>query len=169
MVSTRTPPAQAPGARTRRQRARSAHATRRGWALVDVIIGGVILAIGLAAVIGLSQRSLAMQQRAEREIVAAQLLDGLLNEVLATGPVEWLMTQPTDGRCDEPFDDWEWSLAIVKQGLGDPYRVTAVVTDGTGSEYMVDTLMAPNLSEEEEPERAPATPIDRQERYDQLQ
>lgn len=169
MVSTHARRFTAFGAGGRSNRAHAEGAIRRGWALVDVIIGGVILAIGLAAVIGLSQRSLAMQQRAEREIIAAQLLDGLLNEVLATGPVEWLMTQPSDGRCDEPFDDWEWSLAIVKQGLGDPYRVTAVVTDGAGAEYMVDTLMAPNLSEDEEPERAPSTPIDRQERYDQLQ
>ena len=51
---------------------------RRGWALIDVIVGGVILGIGMAAVISIAERSLAMQQRSERELVAAQLLDGLL-------------------------------------------------------------------------------------------
>ena len=34
--------------------------TRSGWALIDVIIGGVILGIGLAAVISIAERSLAM-------------------------------------------------------------------------------------------------------------
>jgi hypothetical protein len=68
-------------------------ATRRGWALIDVIIGGVILAIGLAAVISIAERSLAMQQRSERELLAAQLLDGLLNEVLSVGVVEWSTTR----------------------------------------------------------------------------
>ncbi|MBL9140979.1 MAG: hypothetical protein JNK53_03850 [Phycisphaerae bacterium] len=142
---------------------------RRGWALLDVIVGGVILAVGLAAVIGLVERSLAMQQRAEREMVAAQLLDSKLNEVLAIGPVDWMMNQSSDGDCDEPFSDWQWSIAITKQGLGDPYRVVAVVTDRTGHEYMVDTLMAPRLTEDPEPARTPDEPIERQERYDALQ
>lgn len=139
---------------------------RRGWALIDVIVGGVILGVGLAAIISLAERSLAMQQRAEREIIAAQLLDGLLSEVLALGPVDWMMTQPSDGRCDDPHGDWEWSLTITKQGLGDPYRVYAVVTDRNGQQYPVDTLMAPRITEDEEPARTPETPIDRQGRYD---
>lgn len=140
---------------------------RRGWALIDVIVGGVILAIGLAAVLSIAQRSLAMQQRAEREIVAAQLLDGLLNEVLATGPVDWLDTRATDGRCDAPFDSWSWELDIRKQDVGEPYRVRAFVRDEHGTEFHVETLMAPRLTEDAEPERAPTTPIDRQGRYDQ--
>ena len=94
---------------------------RRGWALIDVIIGGVILGIGLAAVISIAERSLAMQQRSERELVAAQLLDGLLNEVLAVGVVEWQLSRAADGAFDAPFDKWQWQLDIQKRGLGDPY------------------------------------------------
>ena len=33
----------------------------------------------------------------------AQLLDGLLNEVLSTGVVEWQMSRATDGAFDAPF------------------------------------------------------------------
>ncbi len=141
---------------------------RGGWALIDVIVGGVILGIGLAAVISIAERSLAMQQRSEREIIAAQLLDGLLNEVLATGPVEWSMTRANDGRFDAPFETWDWQLDIKKQEVGDPYRVYATVHDDRGLAYEVETLMAPKLTDEEEPSRAPTTPIDRQGRYDKL-
>lgn len=142
--------------------------TRRGWALVDVIVGGVILGIGLAAVISIAERSLAMQQRAERELVAAQLIDGLLSEVLSVGVVEWDLTRAADGTFDAPFEAWTWELDIDKQGLGDPYRVMAVARDGIGGEYRVETLMAP-APENGPPElpRTPEAPIDRQGRYDE--
>lgn len=146
---------------------RRAH-VRRGWALVDVIVGGVILAVGLAAVISIAERSLAMQQRSERELVAAQLLDGLLAEVLSVGVVEWDLTRSPSGAFDAPFDGWEWELAIDKQGTGDPYRVVAIARDRDGAEFRVETLMAPRPENTEEPQRAPTVPIDRQARYDEL-
>lgn len=141
--------------------------TRRGWALIDVVLGGVILGIGLAAVISIAERALAMQQRSERELVAAQLLDGLLSEVVATGVVEWQLTRSSDGGFDAPFDAWQWELDIRKQGLGDPYDVVAVARDERGLEYRVHTLMAPRPDNFEEPARAPETPIDREGRYAQ--
>lgn len=144
-------------------------ARRRAFALIDVIIGGVILGIGLAAVLSIAERSLAMQQRSERDLVAATLVDGLLNEVLATGPVEWMEQRAQDGRFDAPFQDWQWQVEIRKQEVGDPYRVMAVVRDPNGTAYEVETLMAPRITEAEEPERRPQTPIDRQARYDQTQ
>jgi general secretion pathway protein I len=144
-------------------------ARRRAFALIDVIIGGVILGIGLAAVLSIAERSLAMQQRSERDLVAATLVDGLLNEVLATGPVEWMEQRAGDGRFDAPFQEWQWQVEIRKQEVGDPYRVMAVVRDPNGTAYEVETLMAPRITEAEEPERRPETPIDRQARYDQTQ
>jgi hypothetical protein len=142
-------------------------ATRRGWALIDVIIGGVILAIGLAAVISIAERSLAMQQRSERELLAAQLLDGLLNEVLSVGVVEWSTTRSQSGTFDSPFQQWQWELEIRKQGLGDAWRVMAVARDDRAGEYRVETLIAPKPEDVDEPGRTPETPIDRQARYDQ--
>ncbi len=147
-------------------RLRRAVAVRRGWALLDVIVGGTILGIGLAAIISLAERSLAMQQRAEREVVAATLLDGLLNEVLSVGPVDWQTTRASDGHFDVPFERWSWRVDVTKQGLGDPYRVVATVLDDREHAYVIDTLMAPRLTDDEEPDRAPTTPIDRQKRYE---
>jgi len=148
--------------RVRRPRA------RRGWALVDVIVGGVILGIGLATVISIAERSLAMQQRSERELVAAQLLDGLLAEVLSVGVAEWDLTRSPTGAFDAPFEEWEWELRIDKQGTGDPYRVLAVARNRDGAEFRAETLMAPRPEGAEEPQRAPTAPIDRQARYDEL-
>ena len=140
---------------------------RRGWALVDVVVGGVILAIGLATVVSIAERSLAMQQRAERELVAAQLIDGLLSEVLSVGIAEWDLSRAPTGAFDAPFEDWEWELVIDKQGAGDPYRVMAIARDRDGAEFRVETLMAARPENTEEPQRAPTTPIDRQARYDE--
>jgi hypothetical protein len=148
----------------RRRRA----AARGGWALVDVIVGGVILGIGLATVVSIAERSLAMQQRSERELVAGQLLDGLLSEVLSVGVVEWDLTRAPTGSFDAPFDQWEWELRIDKQGTGDPYRVLATARDRDGTEFRVETLLAPRPENTEEPQRAPTTPIDRQARYAEL-
>ena len=142
---------------------------RRGWALVDVIVGGVILAVGLAAVVSIAQRALAMQQRAEREVVAAALIDGLLNEVLATGVVEWQLTRLPDGSFDAPFEDWEWTVEIKAQAQGDPHRVVALVRDPVGTEHRIETLIAPRPDNLPDPVRMPSTPVDRQARYEALQ
>ncbi len=149
-------------------RRRARRTSRRGWALVDVIVGGVILGIGLATVVSIAERSLAMQQRSERELVAAQLLDGLLSEVLSVGVVEWDLARSPTGTFDAPFDQWEWELQIDKQGTGDPYRVLATARDRDGAEFRVETLMAPQPENTEEPQRAPTAPIDRQARYDEV-
>lgn len=152
---------------TTRARASARMRARGGWALVDVIIGGMILAIGLATVVSIAERSLAMQQRAERETVAATLLDGLLSDVLATGVVEWETTRTPEGAFDPPFDAWAWALDIDAQGLGDPYRVAATVRDPNGGEYRVETLIAPRPDGAPEVQRAPEVPLDRQSRYDE--
>jgi hypothetical protein len=86
--------------------------------------------------------------------------------VLSTGVVEWQLGRASDGTFDAPFEEFKWELDIRKQGLGDPYEVTAIARDIRGTEYRVDTLMAPRPENTEEPTRAPTTPIDRQARYD---
>ena len=55
---------------------------RKGIALIDVIIGSVMLAVGLAVVISMSSRSLLRQSNAERQITASWLADELLTMAL---------------------------------------------------------------------------------------
>jgi len=141
--------------------------SRRGWALVDVIVGGIILAIGLATVVSIAERSLAMQQRAERELVAAELVDGLLAEVLSVGVAEWELTRATTGAFafEVPLEPDGVATAVCTWRYG--FAGAIARADRDGAEFRVETLMAARPENTEEPQRAPTTPIDRQARYDE--
>lgn len=139
----------------------------RGFALLDAILGGLLLAMALAAVLSLAARSLQMERRGENEVVAAALLDELLSMVLVEGPAEYPKRHDLAGRFDPPFDAWEYELQIEAQGLGDPWRVVALVRDPVGSVHRCGTLIAPRLDEVPEPARRPPKRIDREERIEQ--
>ncbi len=145
----------------------SHRAMRRGFAMLDAILGGVLLAVGLAAVVTLASRSLQMERRGEREVVAAALLDEILSEVLVEGPVDYPKVFDTAGACEAPFEDWEFEVVIEAQGLGDPHRVTAIVRDPAGGEHRCATLMAPRTNDEPRPTRKPTTPLDRDQRNEE--
>ncbi len=61
---------------------------RRGVALMDAIVGGVMLGIGLAVILSLASRAMAMQANGAKQITAAWLADDLLAMVLVEGPVD---------------------------------------------------------------------------------
>ncbi len=152
-----------------RPRARPVTALRRGFALVDAIIGGVILAIGLAAILSLTAHALTMQRSGEIAIRASHLCDELLSLVLMEGPEDFIDMYDTFGRFDEPFDDFDFAVELDDRGEGLPWRVTATVFHrATGEDFSVQTMIAMRGGEEPNPERAPPEPLDRQGRYDEL-
>lgn len=138
----------------------------RAFALLEVVVAGIILAIGLGSVVSLAARSLMEQQRGERAVVAASLLDGLLGEVLMDGPVNWPKLHDRSGRFDPPFADYEYEVQIEEAEPGDPCDVLAIVHDATGREYRCATRIALRLGEEPDPERMPTEPFDRQGYFD---
>ena len=125
---------------------------RRGFALVDAIIGGALLALALTGVVTLSQRSLAMLQRGEREAIAAAMLDELLSQVVTEGPNAFSRTRETEGRM---------AVEIRPGAVGDPYDVLAMVRDDVGGEYRCATRVAPHDEQAPPVERAPTEPLDR--------
>ena len=133
----------------------------RGFALIDAIIGGALLALGLASIVTLSQRSLAMLQRGEREAMAAAMLDELLSQVVTEGPTAFSRVREQAGVMPEPWPQWQFTVDIQAGGEGDPYDVLATVRDPTGSEYRCATRVAPHDDSSMPPDRAPTTPIDR--------
>ncbi|MEY4183480.1 MAG: hypothetical protein RLZZ217_2106 [Planctomycetota bacterium] len=150
---------------------------RRGFALIEVVIAGVILAVGLAGglagIINVSMRAMEMQRRGEAEVIASSLLDGLLSQVLVDGVTEFPKLNATSGRLnatsgrfDPPFEDWEFEVLIDPEGLGDPYTVTALVRDARGQAYTAETRIAPRLGEDPNPDRRPPEPFDRQSAYE---
>ncbi len=142
---------------------------RRGFALVDAVIGGVILAVGLAAILTLTARAMMMQRSGETAIIAAHLCDELLAQVLMEGPEDYIDLYDSFGRFHEPFDEFDFAVELDDRGEGLPWRVTATVFHRpTGESFSVQTMIATRGGEEPNPDRTPPEPIDRQGRYDEL-
>jgi len=109
-----------------------------------------------------------MERRGEQEIIAAALLDGILSMVVVEGPAEYPKRHDMSGRCDAPFDAWEYEVTIESQGLGDPWRVLALVRDPSGATHRCGTLVAPRLDDVTVPVRRPPQRMEREERYEQI-
>ena len=141
--------------------------SRRGIALVDVIIGGVLLSMGLAVVISLSTRALRTQTDSEKLLTASWLADEFLSMVLIEGPVNYPKLYDAHGRCSPPFEEFEYDVLIEDQGVGVPLRVTATVYwEGPAGlrNVQVQTLIADRGTEPNEL-RAPYEPVDRINRW----
>lgn len=140
---------------------------RRGFALVDVILGGILLSIGLAAIISLATRALKAQTDGEKQMTAAWLCDELLSLVVVDGPVNYPRQHDTSGQFEYPFQDFAFDLEITSQGNGLPYAVTATVSWEAGRgrrNVQVQTLIAERKDDPDEL-RTPEEPIDRDERW----
>jgi type II secretory pathway pseudopilin PulG len=138
---------------------------RRGFALIEVVIAGIVLAIGLSAVVSVAARALADQQRGEHAVAAATLLDGLLAQVLVDGPVDYVRMNGSNGRCPDPWEDFEYEVRIEDATPGDACDVLAIVRDPNGREYRCATRIAPRVGNEPAPERRPPEPVDRDGRW----
>jgi len=147
---------------------RSRRRIRRGYALVDAIVAGIILAVGLAAIIALSARALALQRQGEVQLIAATLLDELLATVVMEGPTDFREMYDTFGRYPPPFQDYEFFVKLEDRGRGSTYRVTANVRHRpTDIEYSVETYIGDREGDDPNPVREPPEPIDRESIYDE--
>lgn len=134
------------------------------FALVEVIVASLILAIAVSVMIGLAARSVSMQSEGERIDTAARLADERLNLVLALGPEKYLSVFPRSGPCDEPFSDYAYELTIEPQGPGRAYLVRADVSWPAGTRrrsVSLETLIAPRLGEDPDPDRKPRETLTR--------
>ncbi|MFO0827049.1 MAG: hypothetical protein U0572_02780 [Phycisphaerales bacterium] len=161
MVSCR--PSERAAARGRRQVV--ATGARRAFALIEVLVGGILLAIGLSAVLVIGSRALDMQRRGERDVIASALLDGILSQMLADGPKDYVDMYPLSGTCDPPFTDFDYAIEVDDGAPGVPFRVLVRVSHITGQEWFCETSIAPKLGDEPDPDRMPEEPLDRQARY----
>ena len=146
---------------------RSRALSRRGIALMDVILGSLMLGIGLTVIVSLASRSISLQAQSQRQLTAAWLVDELLAMVLVEGPVVYPKLYATDGRFDFPFEDYEYEVRIEDIGLRQPFRVTAVVRWPHSGEYRqveAQTFIAERQGDPNQV-RMPVEPIDRIGRY----
>jgi hypothetical protein len=129
-------------------------------------VGGILLAVGLAAILSLGARAMNLHQRGEREIIAAALLDDYLSTVLADGPKEFPDLHEMRGTCDAPFEDFDFLIEIDEGNSGVPYKVAVTVQHtGTGDAWVIETYIAAKLGDDPDPVRTPPEPIDREQRY----
>jgi len=138
---------------------------RRGVAMIDVLVATIILGVALAVILGIVSRALDARARGEELRDAAMLIDEQLNLVLARGPDDYGREFPTEGRCDPPFEEYEFELEIGSGGAGDAYLVTATVSwssAGRRRAEKVSTLMAPRIGDDPDPIRVPAQIVDRE-------
>lgn len=138
--------------------------SRRGMALMDVLVAGLVLSGALVAVLGIASRSLSAQVRGQQIEQAAMVLDSLLNDVLALGPAKYLKSGEMGGTVDPPFDEYTYRISIDDISPDQPFRVTARVwweTAGGEQTIEVQALMAKRLGDEPDPEREPTQPVER--------
>ncbi|MDA0803224.1 MAG: type II secretion system protein [Planctomycetota bacterium] len=145
--------------------------TTRGFALVEVLVAGIVLAIGMAAIVSIMSQSLANQRRGEFAVAAASILDELLSEVVLMGPDEFGLYRPLNGPCEDPWQDFTYEVAIDgAEAPGLPATVLATVTDPLGRRHQCETKVAPRPEmEEEDRDRRPEEPFDREQRHDELE
>lgn len=137
------------------------------FALIDVIIGTVVLGIGLTVVISLAARSLKTQSDGEKRITASWLADELLATVLMEGPVAYPKMYDNHGFFTYPFEEFEFDVFIEDQGLSVPHRVTATIgwNGAAGPQQIqVQTLISERGGDPNQP-RAPLEPVDRMARW----
>ncbi len=131
---------------------------RAGVVLVDVLVATVLLGVALTALISMTGRALASQRQGEQMQAAAMLIEEQLNLVLARGPDSYASRFPVEGSCDAPFGEYRYKLEFTEGQGGDAYRVVATVSWGTGARARsesVETMVAPRLGDEPDPDRRP--------------
>lgn len=133
--------------------------------MVDAIAGAVILGVALAALLGVVGRAIDQQARGEELRVAAMLLDEQLNLVLMRGADSYETRFDTEGACDPPFEGYTYRIEILGGEAGFPYLVRATVSwdrNGRTRSESVETLIAPRLGDDPDPERTPDEGVTRE-------
>lgn len=136
---------------------------RDAFALLDVLVAGVLMGVALVTIVGLGGRALAAQRDGEALMQAAMLADELLSEVLAVGPEVFLDEYPQDGRAPAPYENLSYVIEFEEGGLSRPYTVTVEVRTDRENDapIRVGTQIAPRLGDEPDPDRRPEEAIDR--------
>lgn len=141
---------------------RSRGRRRHGVMLVDAIVATLLLAASLSVVLSLVSRALTTQRQGERLEVAAMLLDEQLQMVVARGPDDYAQRFGLEGRCEEPFEAYSYRLGIDAGKSGEAFVVRATISwEEGGRRYAesIETLVAPRVGDEPDPDRKPQESI----------
>jgi type II secretory pathway pseudopilin PulG len=117
---------------------------RRGFTLVEALVAGMILALGVA-VIGTSvSRAYGSLSDARDERRAAMLLDELLTKIDLIGPARIASEGPRQGQFDDADERFSWSIDIQSRPQGHLYEVTVTLSwpsDGRHKSVRIQTYL----------------------------
>jgi len=138
---------------------------------MDAVIAGVLLAIGMIAILGIGGQALTLQRRGEIDVRAAGAIDEMLSNVLTEGPVYFAENYPSRGSFDPagPYGDFEYEINILQGGSGVPAHIELTVTHASGRSYAIETRIAEKRGDEPDPVREPSEPLDRLLRIEERQ
>lgn len=138
---------------------------QRGFLLVDVIVGTVLLGVALGGILAVSTRALAMQREAADLRQAGMVADEVMSTIHAYGTEEYTQVLRPRGRAGAPFERFEYEVDVDTGGSGEPdvvnIRVRWQSATGQPRSFVLDALVAPRLGDEPDPNRQPPEPIDR--------
>lgn len=137
----------------------------RGFLLVDVIVGTVLLGIALGAILTVSVRALGMQREAADLRQAGMVADEIMSTVHAYGTQEYTRVIRARGRASEPFERFSYEVDVDSGRVGEPDEVEVLVSwqsaAGQPRSFRLQALIAPRLGDEPDPNRQPPEPIER--------
>lgn len=145
-------------------KSRAAKLHRRAVALIDVIVGTVLLGITIAVLMSLLGQATTAQAMGEQMATAARLIDEQLNLVLARGPDNYATRFDAEGVCEAPFEGFRYRLTFSGGTGGQPYTVRSTILWDSGSverSASVEALIAARLGDDPDPERKPTENVDR--------
>lgn len=102
--------------------------TRIGFALAEVLLGSVILAIGAAVICGLCRKCLVNNMRGIEYEQAARLLDECLDRAATDEMLdELIVVRTVVGDFGRRYPDYSFTLDLETTDQADLYEVTALV------------------------------------------
>lgn len=119
---------------------------KRGFTLVEALVGALILAVGAVVICGLSRRCIENNVRAGRYEQAYRLLDECLDRVAALAPAELAQRRSIDGDFGSRHVGYRFAVLIEPTESSNLYRATAKVfwqQEDTGYEIEATTLIYP--------------------------
>lgn len=101
-----------------------------GFTLLEIMIALAIVAIALVSLLGLANRSIAVQERLQRMTRGTLLAQEKMTEIELAAEAKTLVFEPAEGVFAEPFSDFRWRLEFADTPLPVVTQVTLTVAWG---------------------------------------
>lgn len=100
-----------------------------GFALVEVLLGSLLLAVGAVMICGLCRRCVIDSMRGVEYEQAARLVDECLDEAAATDILtELIVSREIEGDFGDRYPNYRYALELKATDQADLYEVTATVS-----------------------------------------